>query len=241
MWLQPSPAAPLVQGASICQHHEVVLPARKVNNAQTFRRQAADEPGVPLGGIHVAHGLLAQTQLAVVIAPPDPQLSAARHRGREIIARAHPDDLRGRIWGEDRVVGLEEIVYLLELHLVAGVAMAQAAEVAFARGIKAAFLREDQRVLRTAGDLFDLLAGILKLLDLCRDLHRLLVPVTMRAGARPKAAAPAPCPQTAVLCDNRGMVGTERRLLHGDPHRHLIGVRRHGSLGQRPAELRILV
>merc|ERR1719272_1204056 len=137
----------------------------------------------------------------MIVPAPDPHLSVLRERCREVTASIYLYDERSFRRIKDRIVGLMEVLNLLELWLVLRVPPSKQAEVAFAGGVQAPFCREDNCVLMAACHLSDLLALFHELLDQHRALRTLLTAVPQRTGPMPKAATPSPCPKFATFCD----------------------------------------
>mmetsp|Transcript_111155 Transcript_111155/g.321298 ORF Transcript_111155/g.321298 Transcript_111155/m.321298 type:complete len:264 (-) Transcript_111155:67-858(-) len=234
-----------MQRALVCANHQLILPTREVDDALALRRQAAHQSRETLGRVEVAHRLLAQAQLPIVVAAPHPQLSGAGHGRRKVVAGAHLDDLRGLAWGQDRIVRIVEILDLPKLGLVARVAMPEQPKLAFPCGVYPALLREHDGVLAAASDLRDSLARVQELLHLLGPVNEILAAIAQAAHSTPKASAPTPCPQHSALGDRGGVATTQGDLCHnrflavakGDELRVAAGC----ALWDLPTKLRILV
>mmetsp|Transcript_73353 Transcript_73353/g.184928 ORF Transcript_73353/g.184928 Transcript_73353/m.184928 type:complete len:231 (+) Transcript_73353:466-1158(+) len=182
----------------------------------------------------------------MIVAAPDPELAAARHGSGEVVAGSDLHDDRRLVWREDGVVGLVEVVDLLELQLVARVPTAEPPEVALACGVDAALLRQHDRVLRAARHLRHLLVALgAEALHLQRHLGRVLVAVAQGTRAVPEAPAPAPSPQIAACCDRCRMVGAQRDLCDladvRGPEADFCRVRGRASSSELASQLVVLV
>eukprot|EP00429_Kryptoperidinium_foliaceum_P096900 CAMPEP_0176240300 /NCGR_PEP_ID=MMETSP0121_2-20121125/29305_1 /TAXON_ID=160619 /ORGANISM="Kryptoperidinium foliaceum, Strain CCMP 1326" /LENGTH=254 /DNA_ID=CAMNT_0017579793 /DNA_START=85 /DNA_END=847 /DNA_ORIENTATION=- len=151
--LQILAIAPLVDRAGGGQSDDMVLPAREVHDAVPLQRQAADHPGVAGGRAWADDALEAAPELPIVVLAPDPELSGRRHGPGEVVPGVDLDDRRHVRGVEDGVVARVEVLDLLELKLVLGLAAAEAAELPPARGVEPPRVGEHDGVLRAASDL----------------------------------------------------------------------------------------
>mmetsp|Transcript_137741 Transcript_137741/g.440018 ORF Transcript_137741/g.440018 Transcript_137741/m.440018 type:complete len:304 (-) Transcript_137741:9-920(-) len=164
----------------------------------------------------------------MVVAAPDPELSAARHRRAVVVTSTDLHDVRGFTRCQDRVVGLLKIIYLLKFDLVSCVAPSKAAEVPLAGGVEVALLCEHDGMLSATSHLFDLLAQRHEFFHSRR--RRRPIPAAVAEGTRsvPERSSPAPRPQVPALRDHSRVAGPEgglrderRPLLERHDARHL--------------------